>query len=499
MRDDILVEMLSELKSVKGNLTTQHYKIKFVVSNQLHFSYLTKWGHNMKYLFRLIVVIQFFLLSLSAQNYGLGNTDPSVFSKYQIPETKLRLLSLFSDFYFGSENMENIYLFFPATTQKEYNSSLSFSFNPYYNFLNEDDESKFSFIASLAGNINNDVQEKNDVIVREVDRYAINLRLSSNYYNYFSNNNSFYSLNSEINFQMIDSREDNKDLDREKYYEGQKLQNYRFGIGLGWGKIRDVTSVVSAIRLQERMKHLNILNSDLSEATIYNLAEHFSKYLYYNQVHERYDKYFWGDLESILSKDGISLEGINQYAGSYLREVQGELRFLRKEGFETGININFDYSNNYNSEWDVTHKIHEQFEILANVYAAFSHQLNLYSQVSASLSLSGGPSVIENSSVKQRYTISAKGGYGYELTDRLVLSVLNELLIEFENMNKQRKYLNNDLNLSLNYFMEDNLAMNLSYVWRYWETKIPEYQEYSSGNNIIRLGLSYYFDRGFIR
>jgi hypothetical protein len=50
-----------------------------------------------------------------------------------------------------------------------------------------------------------------------------------------------------------------------------------------------------------------MLNNDLSEKTIEDLAQQFYKHSYYSTVHERPDKYFWQDIEKTLSNDGIIL------------------------------------------------------------------------------------------------------------------------------------------------------------------------------------------------
>ena len=103
--------------------------------------------------------------------------------------------------------------------------------------------------------------------------------------------------------------------------------------------MRNVTPVASAIRFQERLKQVNMLNSDLSDNTIEDLAQQFYKQPYYSIVHERPDKYFWQDVEKTLPNDGVSLKDLNMYADAYLRESVNEVRFFRNEGFMAGVNL----------------------------------------------------------------------------------------------------------------------------------------------------------------
>ncbi|MDP4176325.1 MAG: hypothetical protein Q8933_20255, partial [Bacteroidota bacterium] len=287
------------------------------------------------------------------------------------------------------------------------------------------------------------------------------------------------------------------------YYYGSKNQNYDFQFGIGWGKYRNVTPVVTALRFQQRLKQLNLLNNDLSSKAVEDLAEQFSRQDYYSSVYNRPDKYFWRDIEKVLINDNIvSLNSLNQYANSYLREVPNEMRFIRNEGLASGIGLEVNYVNNYYSA-NYTYynpKISEEFYTLANAYIQYSHQLNLNSQFGFLLSANGGPNLIKNSAIKQRYMLSAQLGYDYELTDRIVASAEENFSLSFYNSDLQEKSLYNSVSLGLNYFIEDNVLLKASYNWRYSDDKhisgINNFQWNS--NNYVNLGITYYFDRGIL-
>jgi hypothetical protein len=328
---------------------------------------------------------------------------------------------------------------------------------------------------------------------------GLNLSLNEVYRNYASASDYFYSISSNDQLNISDHYNDQPitDSTRQTSYFGQKTQNYAFSIGIGWGKMRNVTSVVSAIRFQERLKQLNLLNNDLDEKTIEDLANQFYREGYYSSVHVRPDKYFWDDVEKTVSADGVTLGGLNQYADSYLREVPGELRFSRNEGVVAGIDLQVSYNNNYTS-YD-TPPINEQLYTLGNAYVNYSHQLNLNSQVIFNFSLSGGPSVTKNSVVRQEYIVGAEVGYDYELTDRIIASIDNAFGLTFQNTGAQERNLSNDLNLRLNYFVEDNLSLTGSYTWNYTDSKYVTLPDRETQNyNYVQVGFTYYLERGFL-
>ena len=298
---------------------------------------------------------------------------------------------------------------------------------------------------------------------------------------------------------MTDNKGTNiKNGDNLSTYTGSKLQSYNFSIGTGFGKLRNVTPVVSAIRFQERLKQLNLIKADLPDNVIENLARQFSRRVYYFQVHNRAEKYFWKDIENTLTNNGISLDGLNMFADAYLRESINELRFLREEGFMTGLNFQFNYQNMYNAFRNDKH-LQEQFYTFANIYFNYSHQLNLNSEIFAKVSFTGGPNVLKNPSVKQQYYFTSEIGYNYELTDRLVAAFDESFSLTFQNSSVQQKILSNQLSLSLNYFIEDNLSFNAFYTWYYIRYKdyilvFPE----SSNQHQISAGFTYYFNRAIM-
>jgi hypothetical protein len=457
--------------------------------------------------FILYFTLLFFVSSgiVNAQNYGLGNTDPSVFTKFRIPDTDLSNIWFNTNLYLNTDKADYFYMEpdVPGNSSR-YNSTFRYSLTPNYYLLRESEDNYLSLKASLSGQFAkqySEVQPTNNSpkTSNNSKNYLTVLNLNFTENSYLNQCDLFYSLGSNIRVTMADEKYDYNNGSLISYnYNGNKQQNYSFSIGMGIGKQRNVTPVVSAIRFQERLKQLNMLNSDLSEKTIENLAQQFYKQTYYSTIHERPDKYFWQDIEKTLSEDGVTLKDLNMYADAYLRESVNEVRFLRSEALMTGVNLRFQYQNYYSASTGYGHNINEQFLTLGEAYFIYSHQLDLNSQLNIGMKINGGPNITKHPYERQQYLLTGNAGYNYELTDRLVASLNNIFNLQFINYDRQEKYLTNNLGLDLKYFIEDNLSLNATYEWDYVVNKPNYYQNQTNNNHSINLGFTYYFEKGFL-
>jgi hypothetical protein len=455
----------------------------------------------------LILVILSVSIDASAQTYGLGNADPAVFSRFTIPETNLNSLWFNTNFSFSSQSHSNLF-----DTGPNYNSvsqNLSYALSPRYYLLRESDDRYFQISGILSGSYSysDGRSEGSGVPLNSFHKQsydALSLNLSQTLRNYAHGSDLFYSIGSNVQLYLNDQRNDvpTSDSTRMSSYYGYKDQIYGLSIGFGWGKMRDVTSVVSAIRFQERLKQLNLLNSDLSEKAIEDLAQQFYRQGYFSQVHVRPDKFFWQGVDNTLSADGVSLGGLNEYAASYLRETPGEVRFSRNEGLVGGVNMALNYTNDYYSAQSnpPSGSITEELLVLANAYVNFSHQLDLNSQFRFNLLAQGGPNLTKHPGIRQQYEITGGVGYDYELTDRVVASANNKFDLLFQNSARQGKQLSNVSSLSVSYFIEDDLSFGAHYTLDYeeykgWENSLGHSRE---TDNYVSLGFTYYLDRGML-
>lgn len=463
----------------------------------------------MKTFIILLLIVSFFIIEkIEAQTYGLDNTDPEVFTKFRIPSTDLRALWLNTNVHFNSNKYINSAKQTPFSdySSNEYSSNFSYSLSPQYLLLHESEDMYFTISANLNGAYDhNYTSHENSQSVSsdkvKQNNYSAIINVSMTLNDYISSSNFFYSTGSTIYINMRESKFEQTSGSASESFRNNKSQNYSISLGIGFGKLRNVTPVVTAIRFQERMKQLGLINSNLSNKTIEDLAMQFFKQPYYSDVHSRPEKYFWKGIDDVISKDGISLQGLNMYASAYLRESLNEVRFFRQEGLVAGLNLVLKYSNLYEYPLILT----EDLTLAFNPYFTFSHQLNLKSQINFSASFTGGPVISKHSNTRQNYTISVRAGYNYELTDRLVCSVEDDFGYSLINTSNQNKSWSDALTLDLSYFVEDDILISSSYRWSY---NHATYQGYDPGQypsvvsenlyNTFDFGVTYYFDRGFL-
>jgi hypothetical protein len=106
------------------------------------------------------------------------------------------------------------------------------------------------------------------------------------------------------------------------------------GLGLGFGRVRDVTPVIQALRVSERLKALGKTRG-LNHEQIQRTADRFAMRSGYSKVHDRGAKYFWPDL---LEAAGIAGD-LTAFEVYYLRDVLSENLGDRLEGWETVVGV----------------------------------------------------------------------------------------------------------------------------------------------------------------
>ncbi len=466
-----------------------------------------KGSGNMRYALVISILILGVSQVPSAQTYGLDSTDPVVFSKFKIPETNLHAFWLGAGLYGSSQR--NSSLFNSGLGSESRYNHLDLGLTPRFYMLKQSDDAYFSINSSFNGGYSYQGIESDGLFSTGsgLQKYVSdNLSVSNDetLRLYSGGSDLFYSVGSSGQYSLQEEYRDYSQTDstRIKSYAAGRLQRYSFSVGIGWGRMRDVTAVVSAVRFQERMKQLNLINSNLSQKTIEDLAQQFYRQGYYSLVHVRPDKYFWQGVGNVLSQDGVSLGGLNQYADSYLREVPNELRFIRNEGLIGGFGFGIDYYSMLRVDGGPTpdRYLDEEFTAAGNVYVKYSHQLDLNSQLRFEISADGGPNLKERADIRQRYDLNFVTGYDYELTDRVVASLLNTFSASYWNSNDRRRHIFEVAGLTLTYFVEDNTSLSADYRWEYSDQRdFPDDTWHDiSVDHILSVSLTYYLNRALL-
>ena len=174
------------------------------------------------------------------------------------------------------------------------------------------------------------------------------LNFSSGWRRYLRHNNFFdFNAIGAIQRYAEDSKTERKDVDVKTFNENRNINDIQLGIGYGIGRLRNVTPVIQALRIRERLSALN-KNIELTNQDIERLAQHLAKVSGYHRIFDRYDKYFWRDLADIANMSELS--AFEQF---YIRDALLERIGQRYHGWIISAGLNFHHTRN--SDIDVHH------------------------------------------------------------------------------------------------------------------------------------------------
>jgi len=111
-------------------------------------------------------------------------------------------------------------------------------------------------------------------------------------------------------------------------------------LGIGFGRVRDVTPVIRALRVRERLQALG-RDDMMGREAVQAAAQAFARRPGYTAIYDRPDKYFWNDL---FSEIGDETDGLAPGEVFYVAEALQEPVGRRLEGGEVraGVTLNYD-------------------------------------------------------------------------------------------------------------------------------------------------------------
>ncbi len=142
--------------------------------------------------------------------------------------------------------------------------------------------------------------------------------------------------------------------------------------GIGYGRIRDVTPVIRAARLNERLRSLG--HDPLAPVDVIRVAEGLSRQHAYSEVFARPDRRFWTEVLGPVTAQG----GLTPFEMYYLVDVLQEDVGARAEGWRIGGLVMTRYEHSIWPTWDG-----EVWQISPVLNAGWSHNFSLDHQLSA--------------------------------------------------------------------------------------------------------------------
>lgn len=322
--------------------------------------------------------------------------------------------------------------------------------------------------------------------------------------NYYLSSNSFLITNlySEIQWskqvQDIDSN-GSSTIDEE---ELNRTIMVRPQIGIGVGRIRNVTPVIRAIRMNERFIALG--NESFDRDEILNSAEYFARVQGYQVTKDRFLKSFWGDMNRATNG---KLDQVGAFDIFYLNDVFNEILGNRFEGYEAYLSLDYSYMNQLSKENDE----------IANIE-------NRVSTTSRSASVNLNYDWYKNLDLYHQFALHAKNVWMFPLEESDVYNWMNETAVEAEWLwnfadrfqlnsslvnsvtlaNQKDTSVNKDyiyasrLNSNFYYFIENKVALNVGVSLLYrndntdYDTRELSLKNFNWG---INAGISYYFNQ----
>ncbi len=477
----------------------------------------------MKTIFSLLFLLT--SSSLLAQE-SIGFTDSTDFKyliDYRLPDWGYSSFSIntLSGNIDGS-NWDNDYQLRNETTlldqrsSSRENFSSSFGLVPRYEFFQQSEERTLNLQTQfiIGGSFDKNEQEETDLSGTSTQESSASQR---RFDHEFSGNGLWY-LNGDFFVQsgLAYSASYRNNYNKSDVDQGQ-TQNYKSfsrnlrlipSVGIGFGRLRNVTPVLRALRMNERYKALG--NSSLNNDEIIYAAKQFTQYSSYNRIYDRPLKYFWEDMNTGVNQ---KLDGIGIFDTFYLNDVFDENLGSRFEGYSVSVDITYilqsrldrnenRISDSFDRDLDIRRQAVVELSGLWYKNLNLDHQLSFTSNWDLALPINK-----ENPDKWELYNFN-DFSWLWVMADRFLLE--NSLIVRY--LNSDRKdvedfdspVLITDLRSNLTYFIENQLAISGAVFFGrdYRLTKIqdmvfPQSQrsEVTNWNWGITVSLRYYFNR----
>lgn len=273
--------------------------------------------------------------------------------------------------------------------------------------------------------------------------------------------------------------------------------NIMLSAGAGYGRVRNVTPVIRALRFNERLNALN--SGSLDRDQIQNLAAVFAQRGGYTRIFDRPNKHFWDAISGVAPNQ---LGSMSLYDAFYLSETLTEAAGQRFEGWDATAQLFVDYQK-FTEERQVGDSTTEfddsQTRLGLNLAGRYYQNLSLTQMISVRANLGIGFDLSDDDDTDQLLLGGIELGHLYNITDRIL--VQSALSINFEQISGDDDSISRSLlllNSDVNYFVEDNMNLFVTFSYRKDGESFGE-NDRSRTNFGINAGIRYYFITSLIR
>ncbi|MCC5941180.1 MAG: hypothetical protein JJU37_06510 [Balneolaceae bacterium] len=261
--------------------------------------------------------------------------------------------------------------------------------------------------------------------------------------------------------------------------------------GIGYGRIRNVNPMIRSLRMNERLNELDT-GEQMTIDDLRNASEQFTRVSGYDEVYDRPEKYFWGDMDSEIS---TQLMELNPFDLFYLTDVLTEIIGQRLEGWEVIARVNLihmvSYSKNENKITGTEFSQLDRSTLLnPSIFGRWYKNLDLNNQIGLRANISYRHD-LSNDKDFSYYELGARAEWLHNITDRF----LAQPFISYQRRINDLNFSDFTAGSSFNYFVENNLSIFSSIQYSYTRNELNIFTE-TRNRFQFNAGMRYYMRRG---
>jgi hypothetical protein len=466
---------------------------------------------NSSVIFRL-----FFLLILVILPAVIFAQDVSIWD-FRIPETKYqRLTGSLSGGWNKTDNNNSDYSY---GTLQDHSSNSSKSSNVQstlgYVFANYNENNSLEIAANVRGQANHNSSDGN--YLNATSYYQSSSQLQTNYnviiwpdiryanyivpdtWHWFAEGSGEYFFNQSTNNSNTTYSDGSNSYD--STYSKNNSWNASMGGGIGYGKLRDGSSVFAVLRILDKLTEDNVLVRPLTKDEVLRIVDVFARKVEYSYTQDRFVKYFMKDIFGQLQSMGVLKENAAT-AYSVLRavEVLSEQIEPRLFGWRARIGVQRTYTREVDardqSDYSYTSNYLWYFHDYVSLALDYGYPLTLNFQVNSNLSVE-----------IPRIDYQRKIGYTYQLAgiyqvgERIDATISGSVsrttnLYQSADENEFLRNVQYNAGVSFRFFIENNVNFNVSCGYSEWHQ--DHFSLSTSGNIVnksptISFGMNYRF------
>ncbi len=265
----------------------------------------------------LLILVLSSSFPLAAQNISMED--------FRIPESRYRRLlgniqgdlnSLRSGESYGNQNSSN-------------NGSLALGFNHLLGYSSENES--YNINTSISGSLSQSASNYNyPYYTSQASQKSKNgyeqssLNFSGQYASYVVPDRTYLYVSGALHgvYELSKREADTSGVLQESQFYKNRVANGIVGIGAGYGKTREASSVFAVVRILERLQEDGYLTRELSKEEILEIVNTYARRYEYVVNYDRPNKYFLDDLFKKLEAMGVLKEArASAYEVSRVEEV----------------------------------------------------------------------------------------------------------------------------------------------------------------------------------